>query len=44
MVEHFLSQTDGRWLYTKAGGLDEAIALPSLNCRLALADVYRKVA
>jgi Uma2 family endonuclease len=44
VIEHFLRQDNGRWLYTKAGGLDEAIALPAVNCRLALSDVYSKVA
>jgi Uma2 family endonuclease len=43
VVEHFLRQDDGHWLYTKAGGLDEALALPTVKCRLALGDVYDKV-
>ncbi|MDQ1592143.1 MAG: hypothetical protein QOG71_2770 [Pyrinomonadaceae bacterium] len=43
VVEHFLRQDDGHWLYTKAAGLDEAIAIPTLECRLALADIYSKV-
>ncbi|MDT5261596.1 MAG: hypothetical protein QOC61_600 [Acidobacteriota bacterium] len=43
VVEHFLRQEDG-WLYTKASGLDAAIALPALNCRVALSDIYNKVA
>ncbi|HZH30904.1 MAG TPA: Uma2 family endonuclease [Pyrinomonadaceae bacterium] len=42
VVEHFLRQDDGHWLYTKAGGLEEAIALPAVKCRLALRDVYNK--
>ena len=43
VVEHFLRQDDGHWLYTKAGGLEEAIALPTVKCELALRDVYSKV-
>jgi Uma2 family endonuclease len=43
VVEHFLRQDDGHWLYTKAGGLDEAIALPAVKCRVSLRDVYSKV-
>ncbi|HEX8422364.1 MAG TPA: Uma2 family endonuclease [Pyrinomonadaceae bacterium] len=43
VVEHFLRQDDGHWLYTKAGGPDEAIALPTVKCQLALRDVYNKV-
>src|SRR5215210_3868181 len=31
VVEHFLRQEDG-WFYTKASGLDAALALPALNC------------
>lgn len=43
VVEHFIRREDGRWLYTKAGGLDEVITLPTVNCQLALSDVYNKV-
>jgi hypothetical protein len=43
VVEHFLRQDEGHWLYTKAAGLDEAIALPAVKCQLALRDVYSKV-
>jgi Uma2 family endonuclease len=42
VVEHYLRQEDG-WLYTKASGLDAALALPALNCRIALSDIYNKV-
>jgi Uma2 family endonuclease len=44
VIEHFLRQDDGHWLYTKAGGLDESLALPTVKCQLALSDVYLKVA
>ena len=42
VVEHYLRQEDG-WLYTKASGLDSALDLPALNCRMALSDIYNKV-
>lgn len=42
VVEHFLRQEDG-WFYTKASGLDAALNLPALNCRIALSDLYNKV-
>jgi Uma2 family endonuclease len=42
VVEHYLRQGDG-WLYTKAGGLDAALTLPALNCRITLSDIYSKV-
>ena len=41
-VEHYLRQETG-WFYTKAAGLDAALALPALNCRLELSDIYNKV-
>jgi Uma2 family endonuclease len=42
LVEHYLRQETG-WFYTRASGLDSALALPSLDCRLALSDLYSKV-
>ncbi|HWS87187.1 MAG TPA: Uma2 family endonuclease [Pyrinomonadaceae bacterium] len=42
VVEHFLRQETG-WLYTKAAGLDAALTLPTLDCRIALSDLYNKV-
>jgi Uma2 family endonuclease len=42
VVEHYLRQENG-WLYTKASELDASLALPALNCRIALSDVYNKV-
>lgn len=42
-VERYLRQESGDWLYTVVRGLDESIALPTLGCTLALADIYRKV-
>lgn len=42
ILEHYLRQEDGHWLYTKASGLDEAIALPTMKCQLALRDIYNK--
>ena len=43
VVEHFLRQDDEHWLYTKAGGLDESLTLPTVKCQLALSDIYSKV-
>jgi len=42
MVEHYLRQEAG-WFYTKVAGLDATLALPELNCRIALSDLYSKV-
>jgi Uma2 family endonuclease len=43
VVERFVKQSDGNWLYTKVAGMDENIELVALNCRLALRDIYAKV-
>lgn len=42
LVEHYLRQESG-WFYTRAAGLDDTLALPALDCRLALSDLYNKV-
>jgi Uma2 family endonuclease len=42
-IEHYVRQDNGKWLYTHHAGLDAALELPSIGCRLALADVYEKV-
>ena len=43
VIERFVKQADGNWLYTKVAGLDQSIELVTLDCRLALRDVYAKV-
>lgn len=42
LVEHFHRQADGTWLYRalEAGG---QLVLTSLDCTIAVADIYRKV-
>ena len=42
LVEHYLRQENGHWLYTKVNGLEEALILPTLKCQLALSDIYNK--
>jgi Uma2 family endonuclease len=42
-VEHFLRQSDGRWLLTETNRLDDRIELETIAAHLALADVYEKV-
>jgi Uma2 family endonuclease len=42
-VERFLRQESGDWLYSEVRGLDGVLDLPSIGCKLALAEVYRKV-
>jgi len=42
-VEQFVRQADGRWLLSEATGLDATIELPTVDCRLPLAEIYAKV-
>jgi Uma2 family endonuclease len=42
-VEHYLRQDGNRWLFTETAGLEATLALPSLHCELALAEIYEKI-
>lgn len=42
-IEHYLRQPDNRWLLSEADSLHDTIHLPSIDCRLVLAEVYDKV-
>lgn len=42
-VEHYLRQDDNRWLFTETASLEASLGLPSIQCELALAEVYEKV-
>jgi Uma2 family endonuclease len=39
----YTRQPDGRWLLTAASGMDAALELQSVGCRIALGDLYEKV-
>jgi Uma2 family endonuclease len=43
VVERFVRRADGSWIYTKVEGLDETVALSSIDCRIILKDIYAKV-
>jgi len=43
VVERFVKQTDGSWIYTKVEGLDKSVELVTIDCRLGLTDIYAKV-
>jgi Uma2 family endonuclease len=43
-VEQFLRQEDGHWLFTATAGLESSISLASVQCELALEEIYDKVA
>ena len=42
-VEHFVRQPDKRWLLAETNRLEDTIHLLSIDCDLALAEVYDKV-
>lgn len=43
-IERYVRQADGQdWVLTEVSGLGSVIALPSIRCELALAEVYDKV-
>ncbi len=42
-IERFLRQANGDWLYTAAVGLNATLELASIQCSLALQDVYTKI-
>ena len=42
-VEHYVQQPDNRWLLAEAESLHQTPYLPSIDCHLALAEVYDKV-
>jgi Uma2 family endonuclease len=42
-VEQFTKQNDGKWLYAVANGLAGVLKLASIDCELALVEVYDKV-
>ena len=43
LLEHFSCRPDGTWLHTEFDGTDAALALDSINCRVALAEVYDRI-
>jgi Uma2 family endonuclease len=42
-IEHYVRQPDDRWLLGAADSLHHTVHLASIDCRLALAEVYAKV-
>lgn len=43
LVEKYVRQSDGNWLYSKVEGLKASVVLSSVKCRLRTADIYAKV-
>jgi Uma2 family endonuclease len=42
-IERYLRQESGEWLYKQVTGMDAILELPSIECKLALEDVYVQV-
>ncbi|HKC66143.1 MAG TPA: Uma2 family endonuclease, partial [Pyrinomonadaceae bacterium] len=42
-IELFSRQPDGTWPCSEITGLAEVLSLPSINCEIALADVYSRI-
>lgn len=42
-VEQYLRQDGNRWLLTAITGLEATLALPSIQCELALAEIYARI-
>jgi Uma2 family endonuclease len=42
-IEHYIRQPDNRWLLGEADSLHDTVHLSSIDCRLALTEVYDKV-
>jgi Uma2 family endonuclease len=42
-IEHYVRQPDNQWLMSEASQIEESLQLPSINCKLMLADIYDKV-
>ena len=42
-IEHYVRQINNQWVLSETNDLQETIDLPSIDCRLALVEVYDKV-
>jgi Uma2 family endonuclease len=42
-VEHYTRQADNQWLLAETENAQDSITLPSIECTLAMADIYDKV-
>lgn len=41
LVEHYVRQENGSWIYTKLSGLDASLLMPSVKCTLELSFIYQ---
>jgi Uma2 family endonuclease len=43
LVEHYVRQGQDEWLLTEVSSLQDALVLPTIDCRLPLSEIYLKV-
>jgi hypothetical protein len=43
LIEYFLRQAGGQWLYSSVGELESSLYLASIDCRLRLSEVYDRI-
>ena len=43
LVEHYVRQDSDQWLLTEQRGLEDMLVLPSIGCRIPLAEIYLKI-
>jgi Uma2 family endonuclease len=43
LIEHYIKQSDSSWKFITHKGLEASVRLESVNCTLALKDIYRRV-
>ncbi|MFN8476079.1 MAG: Uma2 family endonuclease [Anaerolineae bacterium] len=43
-VAHYVRQSDSTWLLSETRSQDDTVPLPSIDCRLAVRDMYQRVA
>ncbi len=42
-IEHYIKRKDGRWEFSEVNDLQSIVKLPSIECELAVAEVYDKI-
>jgi Uma2 family endonuclease len=43
LVEHFVRQSDGFWLFSERRELHQLLPIPAIGCEIAVADIYERV-
>lgn len=43
LIEHYMRQQDGQWLYKATSGLAHSVFITSIECHLHLAEIYERI-